>query len=360
MIHSASSFVLSFLTALAVISFGSLSAQPAGLDPVFVAWKEKVDPAVENALAYLQRQQRPDGSFEGGFGDTPGIPALVGMAILSKGHLPTEGPYAGTLNLCVDFILTTQKDDGLFVKGNAGQGPMYAHNIATLFLSEVSGMVDTERQKRITPALGKALELILRAQAVKKDERNDGGWRYHPGSQDSDTSCSGWALMSLRSAKLNGAVIPDDAIQKAVAYLHRYQNEKTGTFGYTNTERNAITLTGMGLLCLELCGEHGSERTTRAGDWLLRNFRQLAGAKHEFYGNYYNAQGMFQLGGRHWQEYADWMYANYLPKQKSDGAWDSNEARTTYSTAMMVLAFTVPWRQLPIYQRDETVNEEAP
>jgi len=25
---------------------------------------------------------------------------------------------------------------------------------------------------------------------------------------------------------------------------------------------------------------------------------------------------------------------------------------------MMVLAFTVPYRQLPIYQRDETVDEE--
>ena len=360
MMHSASPSVLFFFTAAMVMSFGSLSAQPAGLDPVFAEWHEKVDPAVENALVYLQRQQRPDGSFADRFGDTPGIAALVGMAILSKGHLPTEGPYAGTLNRCVDFILTTQKSDGLFEKGNAGSGPMYAHNIATLFLSEVSGMVDIERQKRIAPALGKALALILRAQAVPKHEKHAGGWRYHPGSQDSDTSCSGWALMALRSAKLNGAVIPDDAIRKAVRYLHRHQDEKTGTFGYDNTSKHAITLTGMGLLCLELCGEHGSERTTRAGDWLLRNFRELPGANHEFYGNYYNAQGMFQLGGRHWQEYANWMYANYLPKQNSDGAWASSEAGNTYGTSMMVLAFTVPWRQLPIYQRDETVDEETP
>lgn len=358
MIHYSHSPVILFLALIAVFQFGSLSAQPTGLDPVFSEWKEKVDPAVENGLVYLQSQQRPDGSFEGGFGDTPGIAALVGMAILSKGHLPTEGPYADILNRCVDFILSTQKDDGLFEKGNAGAGPMYAHNIATLFLSEVSGMVDNERQKSITPALGKALELILRAQSVKKDELNDGGWRYHPGSNDSDTSCSGWALMSLRSAKLNGAVIPEEAIKKAIGYLHRHQDLKTGTFGYTNTDSHAITLTGMGLLCLELCGEHGSERTTRAGDWLLRNFRQLSGASHEFYGNYYNAQGMFQLGGRNWQEYADWMYANYLPKQNSDGAWPTNEAGNVYGTSMMVLAFTVPWRQLPIYQRDETVDEE--
>jgi len=26
----------------------------------------------------------------------------------------------------------------------------------------------------------------------------------------------------------------------------------------------------------------------------------------------------------------------------------------------ILLAFTVPWRQLPIYQRDETVDEKTP
>jgi hypothetical protein len=333
-------------------------AQPPAVDPVFAEWKSKADPAVENALGYLQRIQKKDGSFEGSYGDSTGIPALVGMAFLSKGHLPTEGPYTTALNRCIDFILTNQKPDGVFDKGNAGEGPMYAHNISTLFLSEASGMVDPERQKRIAAALPKALGIILRAQAVKKDERNQGGWRYHPGSRDSDTSCSGWALMALRSAKLNGAAIPDQAIQDAVKYLHRHQDMKQGRFGYNNTEKNALTLTGMGLLCLELCGEHGSERTKLAADWVLRNFRELPGSQFEYYGNYYNAQGMFQIGGRHWQEYANWMYATYLPKQSSDGSWESREAGRTYGTAMMVLAFTVPWRQLPIYQRDETVDEE--
>jgi hypothetical protein len=333
-------------------------APQAAIDPVFAEWQPKADPAVEKALAYLQRTQKPDGSFDGQFGDTTGIPALAGMAFLSKGHLPTEGPYTTALNRSIDFILANQKADGLFEKGNAGSGPMYAHNIATLFLSEVSGMVDPERQRRISAALPKALAIILRAQAVKKDENNRGGWRYHPGSNDSDTSCSGWALMALRSAKLNGAAIPDLAIRNAVDYLHRHQNEKQGCFGYTNQDDKALSLTGMGLLCLELCGEHDSLRTKLAADWLLRHFRELGGGQFEFYGNYYNAQAMFQIGGRHWQEYANWMYATYLPKQTADGGWDSNEAGRIYGTAIMVLAFTVPWRQLPIYQRDETVDEQ--
>lgn len=327
-------------------------------DPVFSKWRDRVDPAVEHALRHLARIQRPDGSFPDRFGDSTGIPALAGMAFLSKGHLPTEGPHAQALNRCIDFVLENQRPDGLFEKGDAGSGPMYAHNIATLFLSEVSGMVDPSRQEKIEKALPEALELILRAQAVLKDESDRGGWRYHPGSTDSDTSCSGWALMALRSAKLNGAEVPDRAIAEAVAYLRRHQDAKRGCFGYRGVEDHARTLTGMGLLCLELCGGHGTPETVLAADYVLRTFRDLPGDQFEFYGNYYNAQGMFQIGGRHWSEYADWMYDHYLGAQKSDGSWDSREAGPVYGTTMMVLAFTVPYRQLPIYQRDETVDEE--
>lgn len=349
-----------FLATAAFLTFeaASVSAAEPGVDPVFSTWRAKADPAVESALAWLRRVQQEDGSYPDAYGDSTGIPALAGMAFLSKGHLPTEGPYTVPLNRSIDFILANQKPNGLFEKGNAGSGPMYAHNIATLFLAEVSGMVDPVRQGKIDAALPKALALILRAQSVKKDERDQGGWRYHPGSNDSDTSCSGWALMALRSAKLNGAAVPDQAIRDAVSYLHRHQDEKTGCFGYSNRDDHARSLTGMGLLCLELCGEHGTDRTKRAAEWVLRNFRELPGDQFEFYGNYYNAQAMFQIGGRHWQEYADWMYATYLPKQESDGSWKSREAGSVYGTTMMVLAFTVPWRQLPIYQRDETVDEE--
>jgi hypothetical protein len=170
------------VTICGMIVFSTGHAAEEGLDPVFAKWRDRVDPSVEKALAYLSRVQKTDGSFPENFGESTGIPALVGMTFLSKGHLPTEGPYSQTINKCIDFILANQRDDGLFQKGHAGSGPMYAHNIATLFLSEVSGMVEPGRQKKINDTLPKALHLILRAQAVKKDDRNRGGWRYHPGS----------------------------------------------------------------------------------------------------------------------------------------------------------------------------------
>lgn len=339
--------------ALAAAAYGQTAPMT-----VFSRWKEKVDPAVERALEYLAAVQGDDGSFPENYGDSTGIPALAGMAFLSKGHLPTEGRFAPNIKRCIDFVLDHQEGSGLITAGHAGSGPMYAHNIATLFLSEVSGMVGPARQERLTNALSGALHLILRAQRVPKPERHRGGWRYHPASQDSDTSCSGWALMALRSAKLNGAAVPDRAIKDAVDYLYRHHDPEEGCFGYTDRSRHKESLTGMGLLCLELCGEHGKPATIKAGDFVLRHHRRLPHNQFEIYGNYYSSQGMFQLGGKYWETYADWMYAHYLPRQEPDGSWESSEAGRVYGTAMMVLAFTVPYRQLPIYQRDETVDEE--
>ena len=325
---------------------------------VFAKWKGKVNPAVDRGLQYLVRVQREDGTYAGSYGDSCGIPALAGMAFLSRGHMATEGAYAKPLTKIIDLLLSRQDKDGLYTGGQYGSGPMYGHNIATLFLSEVSGMVPPDRQRKISESLPRALALILRAQAVKKSEHHQGGWRYHANSRDSDTSCSGWALMALRSAKLNGAEIPDSAIEGALKYLYGNFNPKHGHFGYSSPNKQKNSLTGMGLLCLELCGEHGKPSTLKAADFILQNFRSLEGAQFEFYGNYYNAQAMFQIGGKYWETYADWMYEVYLKTQKEDGSWYSKEAGQVYGTAIMSLAFTVPHRQLPIYQRDETVGEE--
>ena len=99
--------------------------------------------------------------------------------------------------------------------------------------------------------------------------------------------------------------------------------------------------------------------TYRAGDYILKNRERIINNAHEAYANYYNAQAMFQLGGRWWEDYAEWMYSHYIPLQSADGSWSEGRNGGTYGTTMMVLSFTVPYRQLPIYQRDETVDEDS-
>ena len=329
-------------------------AQDAG--DVFQKYEARVNKAVIRGYEYLLSVEQPDGTFPESYGRSTGISSLVGMTFLAAGHVPGQGRYGEAINRRIDYALAHTSLQGLIDCGDHGNGPMYAHNISALFLSEVSGMVDAARQAKIDIALSRAIQLILRAQAVPKSKGHQGGWRYQPNSNDSDLSCSGWALMALRSARLNGAPVPQQAITAAVDYTLGRFERKVGHFGYMDQTQHKDSLTGAGLMCLELCGRHGTPENLLAGEWILANYPNLLRAEFEFYGNYYNAQGMFQLGGKYWKQYAEWMYPHYLEEQSEDGWWKGERFGRVYGTAMMILAFTVPARQLPIYQRDERVD----
>lgn len=339
--------------ALAVLSAARTQAQDK-------AFEQEIDKSIDGGLAYLASVQLPDGSFPGEHGKGGAISALAGMAFLAKGYVPGEDQYGVCINKSVDYILGIPDDKCFFGKVQEGNGKMYAHSICTLFLSEVSGMVDAARQARLDAVLPKAVKILLDAQNVKKNARDTGGWRYTQTSNDSDMSCSGWALMALRSCRLNGGRVPPDAIERAVAYVKRHHNAGQGNFVYQQggDESFPVTLTGAGILCLELCGRHNDPDSLRAARYLLRVYRELEGQERAFYGMYYTAQGLFQIGGESWQVFSNWMYRTWMPKQGSDGGWGGQEVSRSYSTALMLLAFTVPYRQLPIYQRDETVDEE--
>lgn len=322
--------------------------------------EDEVDKAIERGLEYLLVSQQGDGGFSdhGTGSGTCALPALAGMACLAKGHVPGDVKYGKLIDRALDYILAHHDEVGYF--GEVGNGKMYSHAIATLFLTEVSGMVSKERQAQIDEILPKALRIIIDAQRVKKDKRHAGGWRYTPTATDSDTSCSGWCLMALRSARLNGAQVPEQCIKDAVQYMHNHHSKKAGCFAYQNNEDYGVTLSGAGILCLELCGRHEDPDSLAAAKFLMGVYREkLVEEGYAYYGLYYSSQGLFQLGGPNWKEFSEWMYATYLPLQKPNGSWPQHKSETscTYATAMTILAFAVPYRQLPVYQRDETVDD---
>lgn len=311
-------------------------------------YQKSFDAAVDGALAYLAKQQLPNGSFPGP--QNPGASALCVMAFLARGYNPGLAPYGEVINRGVDYVL-------LSLNGEGYAGPsMYHHCMCTLMLSEVSGMVDPERQKRVDLGLAKAVRVILAAQKVQKDAASQGGWRYNPGSNDSDLSLSGWAVMALRSARNNGAPVPKEAIDDAVKYILRCRMPDGG-FGYQPNSGSGIGRTGVGLMCLELCGHHRDEITLKAGDYLMSNFPNNYDKDTTFYyALYYCSQGMFQLGEEHWEKFAPVLYDVLLKLQQTDGSWPARGqheagAGPCYSTAMAVLALSVSYRQLPIYQR---------
>jgi prenyltransferase beta subunit len=275
------------------------------------------------------------------------------MAFMARGHVPGQGPYGTHINKAVDYVISIQQSDGSF-SSRSSNVIMYEQGIATVMLCEAYGMLDDRRQRAAHDAISKAVRLILRAQSVAKSEENRGGWRYLPASTDSDLSVSGWQLMALRGAANIGANVPEAALVNGIAYIKRC-HDKSGGFAYANG-RVTAALTGTGIVALELLGQHHTKEALAGGDYLLANsLQKKTGIDAYFYTVYYCSQAAWQLGGRYWEALNPTIRQSLLSKQRPDGAWSpqtiEQQGGETYGTAMAVLALTVPYRYLPIYQR---------
>ena len=354
-----------------------LPSSPARADeesPKLLQYRDRVDQSVDRGLAFLATQQvtreqaqaegKPEiaGSFRGYETGNTGITSLCVMAFLSKGYTPGSGRYGPAINQGIDYVASQQHPNGLLVSlkyAHQGIGHMYSHSISTLLLAEASGMVDPDRQRRIDEVLPKALALLLNAQMVQKGEESAGGWRYQPSSGDSDLSLTGWSIMALRAGRLNGAMVPKPNIDAAVKYILKCRVEQDGGFAYQPHQGSSVGLAGCAVLCLELCGQHGHKVIRPAGDYILKAMPQRDdGNMKGYYAFYYCSQAAFQLGAHYWETWAPRMYDLLLGSQKPDGRWQGGEVGDTYNTAMSILAMTVSYRQLPIYQRDESSEDE--
>ncbi len=354
-------------------------AGPAAAQPRRGPDRDPADEAVARGLAYLHRSQNPDGSWSveslGRFGQPRGVPvgpgdlavtALSVMAFLSAGHVPGEGPYRDTVDRGIRYVLTNQSRTGLFAAPFGGNTEMYYHGICTLLLAEAAGMTDGRLADDLRARLASAVKVILQAQR-RGVGRDAGGWRYRVDGQDADLSVTGWQLLALRAARNVGCDVPADRIRAAVEYVRRCHDLRTGGYTYQANGFGNVTIpcTGTGVLALELCGKeyHKTPEAVRAASFLVRN--PLArGQAHFFYGVYYVSQAMFQLGdtlgANYWKTYREDLHRLLLQAlpQRADGAWtgraiDDGRLGPAYCTAMAVLALTVEYRLLPIYQRFE-------
>ncbi len=315
---------------------------------------KQIDVAISKALGHLAKKQLPSGAWAlDQFGESTSSTSLAVMAFLAAGHVPGEGPYDLHIQRGVRWVLDQQQANGMLVR-ERGHGPMYSHGISTLMLAEVAGMTDDALSERCREALKKAVRLILSAQSVRKDRSNAGGWRYAPTSPDSDLSVTGWQLLALRAAKNLGCDVPAEQIDDAVEYVKRCSFRNRG-FGYTPGSGSSPTRAGTGILCLEICGVHHSPEALGAADSLLQDPLR-ADQEWFFYGVYYCTIGMFQVGGKPWEQSKGHLIPLLLNLQAEDGSWSGRQGQerglgTVYATSLAVLGLSVEYQYLPIYQR---------
>lgn len=327
--------------------------------------RKNVNAAVTRGISYLISIQKPNGAISETEKYRTTLTSLAIMAMISVGHQPSDAtPEGHAIRAGLDFVLQPAQQDASGYFGSADQSRMYGHGITTLMLTEVLGMgVSDEQDAIIRAKCEKAINLILRAQKVsKRSASHRGGWRYTPKSNDSDLSVTGWQIMALRSAKNDGFLVPDEAINDAVAYIKRTYNgtrptRATTTFGYQPGDtKTPFSMTGVGILALALCGEQNSAEVRDAARWLAP-YEAPATQKWFYYGTYYFAQAMNQFKGEVAATAQQRVDESLLALQTDSGSWGQTNQEeiksggTVYCTSMALLSLGVRYHYLPLYQR---------
>lgn len=295
--------------------------------------------AVDRALRYLAREQDPQGAW----GNTA-ITSFALLAFLANGHLPDQGEYGRVVAAGVRHLIACSRDDGYLVGPRGGN--MYCHGMATLALSQVYGMTGDPDVRK---TLKKAVELII------KTQNNEGGWRYDPAPTGADISVTIMQVMALRGAKDAGLHVPDKVMADSIKYINRCYDRRTGGYKYQPYAAGpGFARTAAGICVLQLCGEYEAETISKSVEFLEKVGDDRG---HYWYGHYYAAHALNQIGGEVWERYYKRMRNRLLAPgyQQPSGCWYDPRLEggygPVYQTSIAVLILSVPTHYLPIYQK---------
>ncbi len=333
----------------------SSDESPGPSDPLRKSVKKGVD--------FLVGQQKEDGSIRDTGKNSTAMTSFALLAMMAVGHQPSDPTEEGAaMRKALEFVLRDDRQEKNGYFGRKDGSRMYGHGVTTLMLSEMVGKgVDAEQDRTIREKAGRAVRLILKSQ--NENGRHKGGWRYRPDTNNADMSVTVWQLMALRSAQNSGFDVPAQAIERAVGYLRRSfekKGEEIGGFGYQahpkegKARKVRYACVGAGLLSIQVSGQYEDPRVEMAANW-LRKHEPDWNSRWFLYGTYYYSQAMYQVGGEHadyaWQR----IRSILLDRQNKNGSWrggrNHEKKSRVYATSLALLALSVKYHYLPIYQR---------
>jgi hypothetical protein len=313
-----------------------------------------VDPqtklVIKGALKYLASKQRLDGSWalkEGISGHPVAMTGYTLLAFMATGNLPDEGDYSKNVTLGMQFLLDSIQPDGLFRGVSQGQY-MYNHGIATIALAELYGET---RSPMIRVKLQRVVDVIIKAQNPA------GGWRYRPEPNDADISVTVLQVVALRAAQEGGLSVPQESIEKAIAYVGSCYRADSGGFSYQPRQDAGFARTAAATYSLQVLGKYDDPMVKTGSEYLVTHL--LKGGGFWTYGNYYAAPAQYMVGGETWSNWYAQIKKILLGKVVKEGDtahWEQTlegpgQTGPIFFTAVSVHILAMPYHFIPLYQR---------
>lgn len=289
--------------------------------------------------------------------------ALALLPFLAAGQThKSKGIYRETISKGVAWLVKQQRPDG-DLSGKAPQ-PMYSHGLATLVLCEAYGMTGDDH---IGSAARRAVAYIERAQ-----NESTGGWRYEPGDTG-DTSVFGWQIMALKSAQLAGMPVNSLVFENAKKWLHSVaKGEHLGLYSYQPYREVTPTMTAVGMLSRQYLGIDPKDPSILEGKrCLLENLPSAKVGRNSYYW-YYATLTMHNFADSDWDTWNRKMRRVLIESQEKEGcatgSWDPDKPTADawgpqggrlMVTSLNTLTLEVYYRYLPLFKTDSLVPGAA-
>jgi len=304
----------------------------------------------DRGLQYLATTQSENGDWPGGGQNGPGTTGMALMVFLACGEDPNFGPYSNHVRRSVRSIIKAQ-DASTGIMGMS----MYHHGFATLALAEAYGAVDERNlwpDGKAPRSIGQALELAVRAAVTSQKKNPMGAWRYSPDSHDADTSVSGAVFVGLLAARNAGIEVPDEAIDKAIAY-YAQMTSASGEVAYAGgmgAFGESLARSSIATLVFSVARRKDLKQFKATLDYLKQRIDQATPQAYPEYARYYQAQALFQGDVAAWEKWNKLLVRQLKGAQAADGSF-RGQFGPSVSTSLSLLALAVNFRFLPIYER---------
>ncbi len=298
-----------------------------------------------------------------------GVTGLALLAFLGEGSTMRSGPYRDNVKRAVRWLIAQQQPNGLFGT-NASHDFIYDHSIAALAMCEAYGLSKYRTLRKHAQGGVNYLE----------SHRNPYGvWRYQPRDNDNDTSVTGWAFMVYKSAKDFGLLVNDQAFKLTAQYFDEVTDPTNGRCGYTKRgelssrhpgdhstrfpPEKGETMAAVGLMIRFFLGQDPDKCDVMktAAETILKKppAWKLDGSIDHYYW-YYATYALYQMGRKHWREWAKHLTGAVAKTQRLDGnfegSWDpagawGEDGGRVYSTAALVLTLQAYYRYARVLVR---------